>query len=103
MIGKMKHTDVTGIWLRENKTFYYLETLIHSVRNPLDRIKGTLIAQGLLSLSERVGVVHEEPFIKMTWAEAEEKGYKVEVIYLNDHVKKIATKESSTASPWKKK
>lgn len=87
MIYKKKRSEVQGLWCRSDKKFYYLETGIHSVRNPLDRIKATLITRGALVYDIMGTRLHEEPVVKMTWAEAEERGYENEAIFLNPHVK----------------
>ena len=86
MIYKKKRSEVQGLWCRKNKTFYYLETGIHSVRNPIDRIRNSLVTRGLLEWDIKGTKRHEEPVVKMTWAEAEERDYKVECLYLNPHV-----------------
>ena len=105
MIYKKKHSDVQGLWCRKDKKFYYLESGIHSIRNPLDRVKSSLMTKGLLEWDVKGTVRHEEPVIKMSWAEAEERGYEIECIYLNPHVKLQveAAKESKTTglnNPW---
>lgn len=104
MVYKQKRSQVQGLWCRKNKTFYYFESGAHSIRNPLDRIKTTLISRGLLAWSTAGTKLHEEPIIKMSWAEAEERGYKVEPIYFNNHVRSQAEAEQQPQgngkSPW---
>jgi hypothetical protein len=106
MIYKQKRTEVQGLWCRANKTFYYLETGVHSVRNPLDRIKGVLMTKGLLEWSISGTKLNEEPIKKMSWADAEERGYAVQVLYLNAHVQKMVESGGDAnipakANPWK--
>ena len=104
MVYKKKRSEVQGLWCRKNKTFYYLESGNHSIRNPLDRIKTTLISRGLLSWSVSGTKLHEEPIIKMSWAEADERGYTAEPIYFNQHVQAQAEAEQQpkgpNKSPW---
>lgn len=106
MIYKKKSNQIQGLWCRKDKTFYYLETGVHSVRNPLDRIRSTLITKGLVDIDITGIRLHEEPLLKMTMAEAEERDYQVEAIYLNPHVR--AQVEASkngghkpASNPWK--
>lgn len=87
MIYKKKHSEVQGLWCRKNKTFYYYESGNHSIRNPLDRIKNTLVSRGLLTWDLGGTKLHEEPVVMMSWAAAEERGYQVEPIYFSDHIK----------------
>ena len=106
MIYKKKRSEVQGLWCRKNKKFYYLETGVHSIRNPLDRIKNSLVTRELLEWNISGTRRHEEPVIKMSWAEADERGYEVECIYLNPHVKTqveaAKNKKSTNANnPWK--
>ena len=104
MIYKKKRSEVLGLWCRANKKFYYFETGLHSVRNPLDRIKTTLVSRGLLEWDPSGTKRHEEPVVQMSWAEAEERGYEVESIFLNAHVQaqveEAKTKKSFTRNPW---
>jgi hypothetical protein len=107
MIYKKKKSEVTGLWCRKDKKFYYLETGIHSIRNPLDRIKNSLISRGILEWDITGTKRYEEPVLKMTWAEAEERGYESEPIYLNQHVENQikqdrAGKLPARKNPWKK-
>ena len=106
MIYKKKRSEVQGLWCRKNKKFYYLETGVHSIRNPLDRIKSSLVTRELLEWNINGTRRHEEPEVKMSWAEAEERGYEVECIYLNPHVKAQiedlkSDKPTSVNNPWK--
>jgi hypothetical protein len=104
MIYKKRRSEVQGLWCRKDKVFYYYESGHHSVRNPLDRIKTTLISRNLLTWSVGGTRLHEEPIVKMSWAEAEERGYVVQPMYFNNHVKEQAEAEQqpqgSSKSPW---
>ena len=99
MIYKKKRSEVQGFWCRKNKKFYYYESGVHSVRNPLDRIKNTLVSRGLLIWDPTGTKRHEEPVVKMSWAEAEERGYEVEAIYFNAHVKAQVEADQGGKSP----
>lgn len=101
-----KANEVRGVLLRANKTFYYLETGNMTLSNHIDRIQKTLLARDLLRYSGTQEEQLEEKFTVTTLQDAEEKGYAIEVMYLNGHVKEHA-KESPSVTPkklsWKKK
>jgi len=102
MIYKSKKSEVQGLWLRANKKFYYLETGIHSIRNPMDRIKSGLISRGLLEWDVTGTKRYEEPVVKMSWAEAEERGYESEPLFLNKHVKtQVELDQKGKLAPYK--
>jgi len=104
MIYKKKHSEVQGLWCRKNKVFYYFESGVHSIRNPLDRIKNTLVSRGLLAWDIEGTKLHEEPVVRMSWAEAEERGYKAEAIYFSSHIKAQVEMaqggKKPTKNPW---
>ena len=104
MIYKKRRSEVQGLWCRKDKIFYYYESGPHSIRNGLDRIKSVLISRGLLSWSVSGTRLHEEPVVKMSWAEAEERGYDVQPIYFNSHVKTMVEADMQprgpSKSPW---
>lgn len=83
----MKKNNTWGIWVRENKTFYYLYSGIHSVSDPTGRTLNRLLANGTLQLEPGRVYANEEPYKLMTLAQAEEKRYTVEVMFLNDFAK----------------
>jgi hypothetical protein len=95
-----KPSEIQGILIKDTKTFYYLECGVHRVANALDRIQSTLLAKDLLSYTGTREDLNEEKIKKMSLQDAQEKGYKIEVFYLNNHVKTAAT---STAIPEVKK
>jgi hypothetical protein len=94
-----------GIWCRKNKTFYYLETGGLSVTNEQDTLRRTLIARGLIKYDVRGSFEHEEPYLRMTLAEAKNKNYEIEIIYLNNHIAKVIKdkkeKKEETFPGWK--
>ena len=85
--------DIWGVWARETKTFYYLESGAHSISNPVDRILNILITKEVIMLRPTKSQLHREPYKLMTLAEAEEKEYTVETIYLNKIVEDQAKKK----------
>lgn len=87
-----KPSEIKGILVHESKTFYYLETGKLKVSNPLDRIQKVLLAKDILTYTGSREDVTEEKIKSITLLEAREKGYKIEVLYLNNHIK--ATSES---------
>lgn len=104
----IKKSNVYGVWCRKNKTFYYLETGSHYVMDPIQRIIRVLRTKELID-DDVVGPPKkqgEEDYILMTWADAEEKNYEVEVMYLNNNVKKAVLNssdkpESNELDGWK--
>ena len=107
MIYKKKPSEILGLWCRSNKTFYFLESGLHSIRNPLDRIRNSLVTRGLVPLEPTGTKLNEEPLVKMSMAEAEERGYDIDCLYLNPHVQKQVEDEregktiGSRPNPWK--
>ena len=88
-----KPTEIQGLLVKDSRTFYYLETGTHRVVSALDRIQSVLLSRDILSYTGTRDDVTEEKTKKMTLAEAQEKGYKVEVLYLTNHVKTMVKEE----------
>lgn len=95
--------DDFGVWVRANKTFYYLETGGHLANNPLDRIMKSLIQRGIITLEPVPSSIRTEPYKYMTLAEAKENEFKTEPVYLSPHIKKVLEQEKveqSELEPW---
>lgn len=108
MIKNKKPKDIKGLWCRSDNKFYYLESGIHSIANPLARVQTTLVSRGLIEWSMEGTQLHEEPVKMMTMAEALEKNYETTPVYLNQHVKnQVAAvggdKPTLSENPWSKK
>ena len=100
-----KPSQIWGIWIRENRTFYYLETGAVPVTFNGDKIRSTLISRGILKLNPQFKLVkNEEPYLQMTLRQAQDKEYKIEKFYLNKHieasVKAREAEQTKKANPW---
>ena len=87
--------DTPGIFLVANKTFYYLETNGIRSRTYFSRLKKALMVRGLLNYKGTKEELTEERTRLMTAGEAEEKGYTIEAIYLNQHIKEVSVEDTS--------
>ena len=98
--------ELKGIYVKDRKTFFYLETAGKPCRSPLDKLRSVLMQRGILEYdmqSERL-TIYNEPYSILTYANAEEKQYEIQVVYLNPHVEKLMTEqkvEESVRSPWR--
>lgn len=98
--------QLKGVYVKESKKFFYLETGGKPCRSPVDKLRSVLMQRGILeydSQSERL-TIYNEPYSIITYAEAEEKKYEIEVVYLNAHVQKLMTQEKTqepSRSPWR--
>jgi hypothetical protein len=107
MIGNERPSRIWGIWVRNNRTFYWLETGPQRITFAGDKLRGILISRSILKYKTN-GIVNrgEEPYLDMTLEQAQEKGYVVERVFVNDHVKASieaaeTKKEKTTKSnPW---
>jgi hypothetical protein len=82
-----KPSEIQGLLIPSNKTFYYMETGPTKVTNPIDRILKVLLAKDIITYTGTKEDVTDEKYKLMTLQEAQEKGYLVEILYLNPHVK----------------
>ena len=89
-----------GIYLKKNKTFYILETGEIVINTHIERIKRILIQKNLIqSTDESYTYANQFEVIKLQ--EANEKDYKVEILYLNNHIRKsYENKQQNTTSKW---
>lgn len=91
-----KPTEIQGLFVPSNKTFYYLETGPITMNSSLERISKVLIARDITT----AGIEPPDPTMPktviMTLAEASEKNYKIEVLYANSHIKANSTPTAST-------
>lgn len=96
-----------GVYIRELKTIYVLETGGFRVANPIDRILRTLSLRDLLPYTGKPEDLTER-YTVMKLKEAEEKGnIKVEKIVFTKHISAVvAEKEAATpktGSRWNRK
>lgn len=81
--------DKVGLWLREDNVFYYLETGRIMVGDEIERIRKTLLSRDKKVLQgDKDSAVGGTPTKKMYAAEAREKQYKMEPIYLNSFIRR---------------
>jgi hypothetical protein len=94
---------IHGVWCRKNKTFYYLETGGIGIAHPVDRVKRVLTRRGLLTQAPDDFGFGTEPYKVMTLLQAQEATYKIEAIYLNNHVRRAIEdeKEATPKNPYR--
>ena len=83
-----KNTDL-GIYLKSNKTFYYLEYGENYVKNTLDRVRKALIQRNLingLNLNNTRDVQYEI----ISYKEAYDNSVEMVPIYISKHVQSLA-------------
>lgn len=89
-----KPSEIRGLLVPENKTFYYLEANGITVANSLDRISKILLSRDLIrETGEMPDLTATKPVV-MTLLEATEKGYHVQALYITQHIKKV-TKDNT--------
>jgi len=97
--------DSLGIFCKQNKTFYYLETGDNYVGNTVDRIRKTLISRDLIHYNTR-GLMSTDDFTVLTVRDAKVADHKLQPIYISKHVEQVLTspaensEEASTSSHW---
>lgn len=95
-----------GVFLEATKIFYYMETGPIKISNPVDRILGVLLSRSLLSYNGTKEDITTEKYKILTLKDAREKGYKEEILFLNNHIKENAIKNTTNTTPtisWGKK
>lgn len=106
MIGDQAPSKIWGVWVRANKTFYWLETGPSTVRFVGDKIRSILMSKDILRSNVRVRTNKgEEASLDMTLEAAQEKNYTVERLFINEHVANSVlesekNKKKTTVNPW---
>jgi hypothetical protein len=78
-----------------------MNTGVHSVNNPVERVLNTLIAREVIEMKPGRQALHSEPYKLYTLAQAEEKKFEIEVIHHNKLAQDYAsTKEKAKLSGW---
>lgn len=91
-----KHTDL-GIYLKSNKTFYYLEYGQNYVQNTLDRVRKTLIQRSLingLNLTDR----KDNQYEIISYKDAHDNSLDMTPIYISKHVQNLIEASQEAAS-----
>ncbi len=101
----MLHNRTEGIWCREDKTWYYLESGEHLLTNSMVKLKNILLSRGLNIININYDERNTETIKLMDYATALECDYKIEPVYISKHVKDImeaekAKEEASEVNPW---
>lgn len=83
-----KQTDL-GVYVKENKTFYYLEYGENYVNNTLDRVKKTLIQRNILKtdVTNRIST-----YDVISYKEAFESSLDMTPIYISKHIQSLLEK-----------
>lgn len=89
-----------GIYVKKDKTFYILETGEIVISTHIERIKRILIQKNLIHMSDE-SYTYADQYEISNVKEAKEKEYKIETLYLNNHIRKTyENKEQNTDSEW---
>ena len=106
MIGNQPPSKIWGIWVRANKTFYWLETGPAHLKFSGDKLKSVLMSRSILTYKVRNKTIKgEEPYLDMNLELAQEKEYAIERVFINEHVantilEEEKTKVKSKKNPW---
>ena len=90
-----KRTDM-GIYLKNDKTFYYLEYGENYIGNTLDRVRKTLIQRNLiqgLTTSPR-----EVQYELISYKDAEDQDISMTPIFISKHIQSLFEKAEGEAS-----
>ena len=82
-----KKTDL-GIYLTEEKTFYYLEAGNNHIGNTLDRVRKTLIQRGKIIPAVNTNYAKSN-YEFMSVSDAEKRDIIMVPIYISKHVQKL--------------
>lgn len=87
-----------GIYIKSNKTFYYLEYGENYVQNTLDRIRKALIQRNLINAMPDNNT-RDSQYEIISYKQAYDNSLKMHPIYISKHVQELmAKKESSNPS-----
>lgn len=106
MIGNKPPSEIWGVWIRANRTFYWLETGPTMLTYAGDKLRGALMSRGILKFNARTKTIKgQEPYLDMTLETAKEKEYAIERVFLNEHISKSiladeAKSPKAKANPW---
>lgn len=105
MYKKQRPAETWGLWVRENRTFYYLVTGPAQVTFNGDKIRSVLIRRNIIHYNQGHRLTRgTEPYLQMTLEDAIDKQYDIERIFLNNHVKTIVEAQEAAQeevkSPW---
>jgi hypothetical protein len=82
------HKFDQGIYIYDNKTFYYLEAGDNYIGNKLERVRKALIQRELIQPILNTNY-SKSSYDIIDLTEAEKRGYKKQPIFLSKHIKTI--------------
>lgn len=97
-----KNTDL-GIYLKKNKTFYYLEYGENYVQNTLDRVRKALIQRNLLNALPDNNS-RDVQYEIISYKQAYDNSVEMKPIYISKHVQSLMEseqKENTTGGSFK--
>jgi len=80
-------TDL-GIYLKSNKTFYYLEYGENYVQNTLDRVRKTLIQRNLINALPQANT-RDVQYEIISYKQAHDSSLKTHPIYISKHIQTL--------------
>jgi hypothetical protein len=94
----MSKTTDLGIYLKSNKTFYYLEYGENYVQNTLDRIRKTLVQRNLINALPDNNS-RDAQYEVISYKQAHDNSLEMQPIYISKHVQNLveALEKKSTA------
>lgn len=88
-----------GIYIKSNKTFYFLETGEVFINSHVTRIKKILIQKGLIIMTD-TSYTDSDQYEVLKIKDAKEKSYKLEALYLNSHIRKVHESKQKESTKW---
>ncbi len=88
--------ETPGLYLSEEKTFYYIVTGGRMGINPIDRLRNVLMQRGVLSYVRENPNSSKLPFRICKYEEVREREIQVHPIYATPHIQKLAEEEAIT-------
>lgn len=85
-----------GIYIQEEKIFYYLEAGDNYIGNTIDRIKKTLIQRGLIKIVS--GNFTDPGYRILSKEEASKNSYEMKPIFISKHVEAIFKEKQNKES-----
>lgn len=95
----MSNDKDLGIYLHNEKIFYYLEAGNSYIGNTIERVRKTLIQRDLITPS--IGNITELTYTVISIKEAKMKDYILKPIYLSKHIEKIYKTKNDVNSSFK--
>ena len=93
-----KSTDL-GIYLKSNKTFYYLEYGENYVQNTLDRVRKALIQRNLINALPQSNT-RDTQYEIISYKQAHDNSLEMQPVYISKHVQSLV-ESSKTKIPEK--